>query len=103
RRHRPAGRDERPGDAAERVRANTGLALDEKAVVRVGEAIDFGLEADVEAAAPRPGVARADLRRALVRRDDPRRRIVGLQYLPAHGPRVGRPVAERPRDEQVGL
>ena len=74
-----------------------------RAVVGIGEAIHLGLEGDVEAAAPGPGVARADLRRALVGRDDPRRRIVGLQHLPAQRSRVRRPVAERTRQQQVAL
>ena len=103
RRQRPARRQERLRDAADGVRSHTRLALADEAVVGIGEAVELGLEGDLETGAPRRGVARADLRDTLVRGGDPRRRIDRLQHLPAQRPRVGRPVAERPRQQQVGL
>ena len=67
---------------------------------RVLETVELGLEGQVQARADLRRIARADLRHPFVGRDD---QAVGvLQHLPALRACIGRPVARRTGELQVG-
>ena len=95
RRKPPAGTQPRPRDRAQRMPAHAVRAREIGLAGRQREAVQLRFRCKFEAAAEPGEHARAELRRALVRRDDERCRIGVAQHLPALHAAIQAPVAGR--------